>query len=195
MGKYLDLGVILFLAGLAVSLVGLSPPEYAGARICLILAALLLSARVVMWMKGSFRSRVALGAVAILIVWACFVGTWRWVGAREAAAQSAPSAGSGNAPIGRDNNGQVCTSGATCTFNASPALPFQPHSENAPASRSGPLTVRDAGECPRGYLVLDSNKFMFNGTAIRAPADAHICLVNNQMYNNGTGLDLQEPRK
>jgi hypothetical protein len=59
------------------------------------------------------------------------------------------------------------------------------------APSQGILTVRDAKECPPGYNVLDSNLFEHNGTAISAPADAHICLVNNKLIENRTGMDIR----
>ena len=48
---------------------------------------------------------------------------------------------------------------------------------SALAQTTGPVTVDDASKCPAGWSILDSNIFEDNGTAIRAPANAHICLV------------------
>lgn len=43
-----------------------------------------------------------------------------------------PPSSSGDVPIGRDNNGQICTTGANCTFTPAPA----PRSDIPPSSQS-----------------------------------------------------------
>jgi hypothetical protein len=59
------------------------------------------------------------------------------------------------------------------------------------APTGGVVTVRDRRDCPPHYMVVDSNQFSGNHTAIKAPPNAHICIVNNAFDQNGTGLDLE----
>lgn len=61
-----------------------------------------------------------------------------------------------------------------------------------PAPHQGPVTVKDAKDCPPYYMVLDSNSFVGNGIAISVPADAQVCLVNNTLTENKLGIELRQ---
>ena len=86
----------------------------------------------------------------------------------------------------------------TPSFAVSPVPPADGGSKqsaiqtpSAHKARKGIITVADAKDCPKHYLVLDSNTFEHNGTAIDAPEDAHICLVNNRLKDNKVGMHLR----
>lgn len=86
--------------------------------------------------------------------------------------------------------GAILSLSAAIFMAVTPPTPDKPKPNPPP---QGVITVDDAKKCPAGWTILDSNMFVGNGTAISAPADAHICLVKNTLKDNKTGLELRPP--
>jgi len=55
----------------------------------------------------------------------------------------------------------------------------------------GPIIVSNKNECPPGHLILSGNVAAGNGKGFSFPADAPICLVKNEAYQNGTGYEVR----
>lgn len=57
----------------------------------------------------------------------------------------------------------------------------------------GPVMVNDAKKCPPGYSILEGNMADHNGKAgYSFPADAKICLVQNEAsYNGESGYEVR----
>jgi hypothetical protein len=135
------LGIFIASATFAFGGVGvmtLGPADFFWARICFIVAvgipwAYLMLLLLLRW-EVSPRTKIILGTINIGISAFLIYAAMAWISAH--AQSPAPPTPSGGINVGHDNNGQVCTSGANCTFTQPPApapLPMQ----TAPCSSIG----------------------------------------------------------
>jgi hypothetical protein len=163
---------ILALVGYGMNGIGYSPPDFVLARGCFVSAGIALIGMTTMWLSKSRWSLLpkvlgSLGLYALAVVW--LAGSLIYVGNREAAAQLSPGNNPGGASVGHDNNGNLCTSGATCNFN-SPPPNIQPHSEKIPSIGNNNTVVNSPIPPSMG-----------NGNTFVGPTDSHA----NAIYNQG----------
>jgi hypothetical protein len=159
-------GIVLALVFGAVSLIGLSPPEFLVARICFIIAAALSVVAIMMWAKKSRLSiltRRAIASVVVVLAAAALIGAWLWANAREVAAQVPPSSlptinGNCNFPGGTNNGIINCPVGTV----------------------ANPASTRS--QCPPNTLVIEENQIINPGHAgISTPVDPKVCIIGNKI--------------
>jgi hypothetical protein len=100
-------GIVLALGFGAVSLMGLSPPAFLMARICFMVAAILVVAVVAMWARKLTAAtwvRIATVSSASILTPILLIWMWMWINGREAAAQLPAT----NAPPSTTNSPGNC---------------------------------------------------------------------------------------
>lgn len=172
----ISLGLTLLACGFAVFVVGLS--RHHGKD---------WPAKMVDWWDFMW-ARKAVVVFAPCIVTAVFLIAFLFVAqADEPAPAKTPSPAAG--PSSTDQRGGQ-TGGTNNNYGPTYNGPFIP----SPMTRSeatGPVTVKNSNQCPRGWMIIESSTFERNGVGISAPIGAHICVVNNQFIENGVGYEMR----
>jgi hypothetical protein len=109
------------LVAAAMTALGYSPGDFVAAQICFAIAAAWLGGMTTYWVVKRWpltTRNLVLAALSYVLAVVTLVGGFLYVAHREALAQASTP---GNVTVGHDNNGNVCTSGANCTFTTSPA--------------------------------------------------------------------------